>query len=405
MLLGTHMSLAVLVFGLFASCLSQPVWAESYVTRIAYVSALPYQTDYFTITGKLEYRSSTANSTWRTIPASQKINMYWSGQASPNPSYVDEAWTDVASGSFSHLWHYKLDPGYYNIQLKFNGDTIGSDTYQSCERTSQLYVPLILTLTIESQTMNIPQDESATTTVTVLAENSDVTRTVSLSTPNWPTNLVGTATFITTQGSTSRGNPFKSTLKIIVSNQTQPGTYSATLRATSTDLAATADATLTLYVQQNVHTITVSIRGLPTSVSTKIYADKIQIGEVRGEQTAHFVISSKAISILALRDPPSNDPLTFYLCEDNVRNVTEASVRVTEFIFQYRTKYAAKFIANELGKDVKVHLLPYHRLGETKYERLESPDKIVSIQPPSEEHVEELRKLVESFGLTAVTGG
>ena len=48
----------------------------------------------------------------------------------------------------------------------------------------------------------------------------------------------------------------------------------------------------------------------------------------------------------------------------------------------------AKFIANELGATIKVHLLPYHRLGETKYERLEEPDKLVSIQPPSDEHME-----------------
>lgn len=65
----------------------------------------------------------------------------------------------------------------------------------------------------------------------------------------------------------------------------------------------------------------------------------------------------------------------------------------------------ANFIATELGISVKVHLLPYHRLGETKYERLEKVNNSVSIQPPSEEHVEELKKIVESFGLTAYLGG
>jgi pyruvate formate lyase activating enzyme len=65
----------------------------------------------------------------------------------------------------------------------------------------------------------------------------------------------------------------------------------------------------------------------------------------------------------------------------------------------------AKFIAHELGGSKKVHLLPYHRLGETKYERLESPRKSISIEPPSEEHLLELQRIVESFGLTAMIDG
>jgi pyruvate formate lyase activating enzyme len=65
----------------------------------------------------------------------------------------------------------------------------------------------------------------------------------------------------------------------------------------------------------------------------------------------------------------------------------------------------AKFIATELGSSIKVHLLPYHRLGETKYERLERPSQSISIEPPSEEHMSELPRIVESFGLTAMIGG
>lgn len=63
----------------------------------------------------------------------------------------------------------------------------------------------------------------------------------------------------------------------------------------------------------------------------------------------------------------------------------------------------SKFIKG-LGKPIKVHLLPYHRLGETKYERMEKRAKL-NIEPPGVEHMEELRRLVESFGLTAVIGG
>ena len=65
----------------------------------------------------------------------------------------------------------------------------------------------------------------------------------------------------------------------------------------------------------------------------------------------------------------------------------------------------AKFIATELGNSIKVHLLPYHRLGETKYERLERLGKSISIEPPSDEHMSELQKIVESFGLIAYVGG
>jgi pyruvate formate lyase activating enzyme len=64
----------------------------------------------------------------------------------------------------------------------------------------------------------------------------------------------------------------------------------------------------------------------------------------------------------------------------------------------------AKFIANELGTSVKLHLLPYHRLGETKYERLEQNNS-VSIEPPSEKHVLELEHIFKSFGLTTYVGG
>jgi len=65
----------------------------------------------------------------------------------------------------------------------------------------------------------------------------------------------------------------------------------------------------------------------------------------------------------------------------------------------------AKFIANELGTSVKVHLLPYHKLGEVKYERLEKPGKSVSIEPSSDEHMAKLQKVVEAFGLQTYIGG
>lgn len=68
-------------------------------------------------------------------------------------------------------------------------------------------------------------------------------------------------------------------------------------------------------------------------------------------------------------------------------------------------KATAKFIKSELGNSIKVHLLPYHKLGETKYERLERPGNSVSIEPSSEEYMSELQEIVESLGLIAYVGG
>jgi pyruvate formate lyase activating enzyme len=68
-------------------------------------------------------------------------------------------------------------------------------------------------------------------------------------------------------------------------------------------------------------------------------------------------------------------------------------------------KSAARFIAQELGNEVKVHLLPYHRLGETKYERMEINEGSVHIEPPSDERMKELKKMFESFDLTVAIGG
>ena len=66
-------------------------------------------------------------------------------------------------------------------------------------------------------------------------------------------------------------------------------------------------------------------------------------------------------------------------------------------------KATARFIQG-LGKNVRAHLLPYHRLGETKYLRLEKPSalKIVS---PATEHMNDMRLLVESCGVEAAIGG
>lgn len=64
----------------------------------------------------------------------------------------------------------------------------------------------------------------------------------------------------------------------------------------------------------------------------------------------------------------------------------------------------ARFVAEELGPGVPVHLMPYHRLGESKNESLGKKMNL-GIEIPDDGRMQELKALVESFGLQAQIGG
>ena len=64
----------------------------------------------------------------------------------------------------------------------------------------------------------------------------------------------------------------------------------------------------------------------------------------------------------------------------------------------------ARFTKEELGPEVAINLLPYHRLGESKNESL-GKDINWGIEIPSEEHMQHLLSIVESYGLKAQIGG
>lgn len=64
----------------------------------------------------------------------------------------------------------------------------------------------------------------------------------------------------------------------------------------------------------------------------------------------------------------------------------------------------ARFAKEELGGDVLVCLLPYHRLGESKNESL-GKEMDWSMELPSDEHMQNLKDIVESFGLKTQIGG
>lgn len=64
----------------------------------------------------------------------------------------------------------------------------------------------------------------------------------------------------------------------------------------------------------------------------------------------------------------------------------------------------ARFTAEELGTDIAVHLLPYHRLGESKNESL-GKKMDLSTDIPSDEHMQHLLSIVGSYGLQGQIGG
>jgi pyruvate formate lyase activating enzyme len=61
---------------------------------------------------------------------------------------------------------------------------------------------------------------------------------------------------------------------------------------------------------------------------------------------------------------------------------------------------ATSEFCRELGETVTlVQILPYHRLGLVKYQRLQRKYELESLQPPADEHMESCQGLIESYGL------
>lgn len=62
----------------------------------------------------------------------------------------------------------------------------------------------------------------------------------------------------------------------------------------------------------------------------------------------------------------------------------------------------ARFVAKSGGQ--MMELLPYHRLGSSKYRQYGMEYELKDTEPPTEEHIKRLRNIVESFGLKEMTG-
>ncbi|OAA92293.1 glycyl-radical enzyme activating protein [Clostridium coskatii] len=61
--------------------------------------------------------------------------------------------------------------------------------------------------------------------------------------------------------------------------------------------------------------------------------------------------------------------------------------------------------ATSLKSVKELHLLPYHRLGENKYEYLGHDYIMKGLQPPTKEEINKLKELVEECGLICKVGG
>jgi pyruvate formate lyase activating enzyme len=65
----------------------------------------------------------------------------------------------------------------------------------------------------------------------------------------------------------------------------------------------------------------------------------------------------------------------------------------------------AKFAAG-LGKNLqRIEILPYHKFGTHLYDQLDMEYRLKDVEPPSDEHMERLKELIESCGVKAQIGG
>jgi pyruvate formate lyase activating enzyme len=65
----------------------------------------------------------------------------------------------------------------------------------------------------------------------------------------------------------------------------------------------------------------------------------------------------------------------------------------------------AKFVASLSGEKKPVSLLPYHKIAQTKYQKLGRPDDFQLLQEPTKEAREEALAIFERYGLAAQIGG
>ena len=63
------------------------------------------------------------------------------------------------------------------------------------------------------------------------------------------------------------------------------------------------------------------------------------------------------------------------------------------------------FLSSLNGDGLKVDLLPYHRLAESKYPRMEAQYRLQGLEPPPKERIKEIRSALEKFDLEVAAEG
>jgi len=64
------------------------------------------------------------------------------------------------------------------------------------------------------------------------------------------------------------------------------------------------------------------------------------------------------------------------------------------------------FISENIADNLrKICLLPYHRIGSSKYKRMNIPDRMEGVEPPSAERMEELKVFFAGTGIKVKIGG
>jgi len=98
---------------------------------------------------------------------------------------------------------------------------------------------------------------------------------------------------------------------------------------------------------------------------------------------------------------------------DNLRRLSSADVPLMvrmPIVPEYTDEEAdietaGRFLSSLDGERIRVQLLPYHRLAQSKYERLEASYSLKDVQAPPKERLERLRDILKGTKLDASVGG
>ena len=64
-----------------------------------------------------------------------------------------------------------------------------------------------------------------------------------------------------------------------------------------------------------------------------------------------------------------------------------------------------KFVASLKGNIRGIELLPYHKFGENKYQRLERKYSLTGLEIPGDEHMQNIKSMMDGYGLDIKIGG